>query len=88
MSVTALPEQLSDPAREFAGRTHELLIDGERVAGRRRADVRDARPGHRPADHDASPRPAPTMSTAPSRPRARRFEEGRGEAQPRPSGRG
>src|SRR5947209_15625388 len=32
MSVTALPEQLSDPAREFAGREHQLLIDGERVA--------------------------------------------------------
>ena len=31
MSVTALPEQLSDPAREFAARTHELLIDGESV---------------------------------------------------------
>ncbi len=31
MSVTTLPEQLSDPAREFAGREHLLLIDGERV---------------------------------------------------------
>jgi acyl-CoA reductase-like NAD-dependent aldehyde dehydrogenase len=31
MSVTALPEQLSDAAREFAARRHELLIDGERV---------------------------------------------------------
>jgi acyl-CoA reductase-like NAD-dependent aldehyde dehydrogenase len=31
MSVTALPEQLSDAAREFASRRHELLIDGERV---------------------------------------------------------
>ncbi|HWF54273.1 MAG TPA: aldehyde dehydrogenase family protein [Solirubrobacteraceae bacterium] len=31
MSVTALPEQLSDPAREFAGREHALLIGGESV---------------------------------------------------------
>ncbi len=31
MSVTTLPEQLSKPAREFAGRSHELLIDGEPV---------------------------------------------------------
>ncbi len=31
MSTTALPEQLSDAAREFAGRAHELLIDGEHV---------------------------------------------------------
>ena len=31
MSVTALPDQLSDPSREFAGREHQLLIDGERV---------------------------------------------------------
>jgi acyl-CoA reductase-like NAD-dependent aldehyde dehydrogenase len=29
MSVTALPDQLSDPARAFATRRHELLIDGE-----------------------------------------------------------
>jgi acyl-CoA reductase-like NAD-dependent aldehyde dehydrogenase len=32
MSVTALPEQLSDAARAFAGREHRLLIDGEFVA--------------------------------------------------------
>jgi acyl-CoA reductase-like NAD-dependent aldehyde dehydrogenase len=32
MSTTTLPEQLSDAAREFAGREHELLIGGERVA--------------------------------------------------------
>jgi acyl-CoA reductase-like NAD-dependent aldehyde dehydrogenase len=31
MSVTALPDQLSDAARQFAGQTHQLLIDGERV---------------------------------------------------------
>src|SRR5436309_14649135 len=31
MSVTALPDQLSETAREFAGREHQLLIDGERV---------------------------------------------------------
>ncbi len=31
MSVTTLPDQLSEPARAFAGRAHELLIDGERV---------------------------------------------------------
>jgi acyl-CoA reductase-like NAD-dependent aldehyde dehydrogenase len=31
MPVTALPEQLSDAARAFAGRHHELLIDGERA---------------------------------------------------------
>jgi len=31
MSVTSLPDQLSDAAREFASRQHELLIDGERV---------------------------------------------------------
>ncbi len=31
MSVTTLPEQLSDSAREFAGRTHELLIDGDHL---------------------------------------------------------
>jgi acyl-CoA reductase-like NAD-dependent aldehyde dehydrogenase len=29
MSATALPEQLSGPAREFASRPHELLIDGQ-----------------------------------------------------------
>jgi acyl-CoA reductase-like NAD-dependent aldehyde dehydrogenase len=29
MSVTELPQQLSEPARTFASRTHELLIDGE-----------------------------------------------------------
>jgi acyl-CoA reductase-like NAD-dependent aldehyde dehydrogenase len=29
MSITDLPEQLSEPARTFASRTHELLIDGE-----------------------------------------------------------
>ncbi len=32
MSVAALPEQLSDRAREFAGREHRLLIDGEPAA--------------------------------------------------------
>jgi acyl-CoA reductase-like NAD-dependent aldehyde dehydrogenase len=32
MSVTHLPEQLSDAARTFAGAEHELLIDGEHVA--------------------------------------------------------
>src|SRR5437763_14233367 len=32
MSVTTLPQQLSGAAREFAGRAHELLIDGEHVA--------------------------------------------------------
>jgi acyl-CoA reductase-like NAD-dependent aldehyde dehydrogenase len=31
MSVTALPDQLSAPAREFAARQHQLLIDGEWV---------------------------------------------------------
>ncbi len=31
MSTTALPEQLSDAAREFAGATQLLLIDGERA---------------------------------------------------------
>jgi acyl-CoA reductase-like NAD-dependent aldehyde dehydrogenase len=31
MSVTTLPEQLSDAAREFAGSQHELLIGGERT---------------------------------------------------------
>jgi acyl-CoA reductase-like NAD-dependent aldehyde dehydrogenase len=31
MSVTALPDQLSEPAREFASREHHLLIDGERA---------------------------------------------------------
>jgi acyl-CoA reductase-like NAD-dependent aldehyde dehydrogenase len=31
MSVTALPDQLSEPAREFASRQHQLLIDGEHV---------------------------------------------------------
>jgi acyl-CoA reductase-like NAD-dependent aldehyde dehydrogenase len=31
MSTTALPEQLSDAAREFAGSTQLLLIDGERT---------------------------------------------------------
>jgi acyl-CoA reductase-like NAD-dependent aldehyde dehydrogenase len=31
MSVTTLPEQLSAAAREFAGRPHGLLIDGERT---------------------------------------------------------
>ena len=28
MSVTTLPDELSEPARAFAGREHELLIDG------------------------------------------------------------
>ncbi len=32
MTATSLPEQLSDPAREFAAREQLLLIDGERVA--------------------------------------------------------
>jgi len=32
MSVTTLPDQLSDGARAFATRSHELLIDGEHVA--------------------------------------------------------
>jgi acyl-CoA reductase-like NAD-dependent aldehyde dehydrogenase len=32
MSITALPEQLSEPAKQFASRRHELLIDGEWVA--------------------------------------------------------
>ncbi len=31
MSVAALPDQLSEPARAFAGREHQLLIDGEWV---------------------------------------------------------
>ena len=31
MSATTLPEELSTPAREFAGRAHALLIDGENV---------------------------------------------------------
>jgi acyl-CoA reductase-like NAD-dependent aldehyde dehydrogenase len=31
MSATTLPEQLSGAARAFAGRAHDLLIDGERV---------------------------------------------------------
>jgi hypothetical protein len=29
MSATALPDQLSAPAREFAARHHRLLIDGQ-----------------------------------------------------------
>ncbi len=32
MSTTTLPEQLADEARGFAGRPHDLLIDGEHVA--------------------------------------------------------
>jgi acyl-CoA reductase-like NAD-dependent aldehyde dehydrogenase len=32
MSVTSLPDQLSAPAREFAAREQQLLIDGSRVA--------------------------------------------------------
>jgi aldehyde dehydrogenase (NAD+) len=32
MSVASLPERLSDPARTFAAREQELLIDGERVS--------------------------------------------------------
>jgi acyl-CoA reductase-like NAD-dependent aldehyde dehydrogenase len=32
MSVSTLPEQLSEPARSFAGRDHQLLIDGEPTA--------------------------------------------------------
>src|SRR5580693_10165948 len=31
MSTTALPEQLSDAAREFASAPQQLLIDGERI---------------------------------------------------------
>jgi acyl-CoA reductase-like NAD-dependent aldehyde dehydrogenase len=31
MSVTELPETLSDPVRQFVSQTHGLLIDGERV---------------------------------------------------------
>jgi aldehyde dehydrogenase (NAD+)/phenylacetaldehyde dehydrogenase len=31
MSVTTLPDQLSEPARAFASREHELLIDGEQA---------------------------------------------------------
>ncbi len=31
MSVTALPYKLSEPARRFASRQHQLLIDGEQV---------------------------------------------------------
>ena len=31
MSVSTLPEQLSEPARGFAAAKHLLLIDGERV---------------------------------------------------------
>ncbi|HWE10284.1 MAG TPA: aldehyde dehydrogenase family protein [Solirubrobacteraceae bacterium] len=31
MSATALPEQLSDAARRFASRTHELLVGGEHM---------------------------------------------------------
>jgi acyl-CoA reductase-like NAD-dependent aldehyde dehydrogenase len=31
MSATALPDQLSAPAREFAARRHLLLIDGEPI---------------------------------------------------------
>src|SRR5947209_2120625 len=31
MSTTALPDQLSETARAFAGAAHGLLIDGERV---------------------------------------------------------
>jgi aldehyde dehydrogenase (NAD+) len=31
MSLTALPEQLSDPVRKFASARHHLLIDGERT---------------------------------------------------------
>jgi acyl-CoA reductase-like NAD-dependent aldehyde dehydrogenase len=31
MSVATLPDQLSAPAREFASKQHELLIDGEHV---------------------------------------------------------
>src|SRR5579875_1527793 len=38
MSATALPEELSPAAREFASRTHHLLIDGEAT----------------PADHEAT----------------------------------
>src|SRR5581483_8048326 len=32
MSATTLPDQLGDAARDFAGRTHELLIGGEHSA--------------------------------------------------------
>jgi acyl-CoA reductase-like NAD-dependent aldehyde dehydrogenase len=31
LSVTTLPDQLSEPARAFAGREHALLIDGEQL---------------------------------------------------------
>jgi hypothetical protein len=34
VSTATLPEQLSDAARAFAGREHELLIDGQPVAAR------------------------------------------------------
>ena len=47
MSVTALPDQLSDSAREFASRQHQLLIDGEQVpaAGGRTFETTDPSTG-------------------------------------------
>ena len=52
MSVTALPEQLSDDAREFAGRTHELLIDGEFVAASDGRSFETLDPATGRADHE------------------------------------
>ena len=48
MSVTALPEQLTGPARDFAARAHRLLIDGEWVeaADGRTLDTIDPATGH------------------------------------------
>ena len=55
MSTTALPEQLSEPAREFA-RTHAAAADRRRARRRRRRPhVRDARSRDRRGDHDRRP---------------------------------
>ncbi len=48
MSVTELPEQLSAPARDFAAREHQLLIDGEQrpAADGREFQTVDPSSGH------------------------------------------
>ena len=67
MSVTALPEQLSDAAREFAGAPPRAADRRRARGGRRRPHVRDARPRHGARDHERRPRGRRRTSTARSR---------------------
>ena len=88
MSATALPDQLSDASREFAGREHQLLIDGERAPAADGRTFQTLDPATAHPDRRRRARAAPRTSTAPSPPRGARSRTARGRRPRRPTARG